>query len=366
MYSFARKILFNLDPERAHRIGSGAARIAQRIIPFVLDSTFSYAHPSLHIELFGKQFTNPIGLAAGFDKNALQIPFWRKVGCGFVEVGSITAKKSKGNKRPRAFRLPDDEALINRMGLNNQGARRAVSRIRKHAGTRAFPVGVNLAKTHDPSIVGQAAIDDFCESFRLLAPFADYITLNISCPNTADGNTFEDPNALDDLLTAIAQERTELRRHLPVLVKLSPPITDNFVLDSLIDELVMVSMAHGIDGFVASNTAMDRQHVTSDPSLVEAIGPGGLSGRPIESRSTRLVRYLYRKTDGKIPIIGVGGINSAESAYKKIKAGASLVQLYTGIVYHGPGLVRQIKKELVDLLAEDGYSAVIKAVGVDA
>lgn len=366
MYSFARKILFNLDPELAHGLASTAARVAQGLAPFAIDSAFSFSHPSLHIELFGKQFTNPVGLAAGFDKNALQIPFWQNVGCGFVEVGSVSAKKSRGNKRPRAFRLVEDEALINRMGLNNQGARRVVSRIQKHAGKRAFPVGVNLAKTHDPGIMGDAAIDDFCESFRLLAPHADFITLNISCPNTAEGKTFEDPNVLDDLLTAIERERAELYRKLPVLVKLSPPVTDNFVLDSLIDELVMVSRAHGIDGFVASNTAADRQHVSSDPELVRSIGPGGLSGRPIQSRSTRLVRYLYRKTEGKLPIIGVGGIASPADAYEKIKAGASLVQLYTGLVYHGPGLVRKIKKELVGLLAEDGYSAVIKAVGVEA
>ncbi|MCH8276566.1 MAG: quinone-dependent dihydroorotate dehydrogenase [Bacteroidetes bacterium] len=366
MYPVLRKILFSLDPERAHRLASGAARLAQTVAPFAVDSAFSFAHPSLHTEIFGQHFTNPIGLAAGFDKNAVLLPFWKNLGFGFVEVGSVTASRSRGNKRPRAFRLPDDEALINRMGLNNQGAERILRRVRRYSSVPAFPVGVNLAKTHDAGIEGEAAVEDFCKSFRLLAPFADYITLNISCPNTAKGRTFEDPNALDDLLTAIDREKQELHRRIPVLVKFSPPITDKFVLDSLIDELIMVSLAHGASGFVATNTASDRQHLTSDEMLVESIGAGGLSGPPIESRSTRLVRYLYRKTEGKLPIIGVGGVCSAETAYAKIKAGASLVQLYTGLVYHGPGLVRQIKKGLVDLLAEDGHSAIGKAVGEDA
>ncbi len=366
MHPFIKRILFSLSPEQAHNVAIGAARVSQTVIPRVIDSTYSYAHPRLHTSLFEKQFTNPIGLAAGFDKNAQLITFWRKLGFGFVEVGSISARRSRGNRRPRAFRLPDDEALINRMGLNNHGAARIIRRVARHAGMKAFPVGVNLAKTHDPSITGEAAIEDFCESFRLLAPYADYIALNISCPNTADGKTFEDPNALDDLLAAIQAERSELSRKLPILVKLSPPLTsDPFVLDSLIDELVMVSLAHGVNGFIASNTASDRQNLRSRSELVEAIGPGGLSGPPIEARSTELVRYLYRKTGGKLPIIGVGGVASAESAYRKIRAGASLVQLYTGLVYNGPALIRDIKQNLVTLLIEDGFSAISKAVGLD-
>jgi len=365
MHPLVRSILFSLPPESAHNVATGAARLAQSVLPRVIDSAYSYAHPRLHMSLFGKQFTNPVGLAAGFDKNAQLITFWRKLGFGFVEVGSVSARRSKGNRKPRAFRLPADQALINRMGLNNHGVARVAKRVQKHAGTKAFPIGVNIAKTNDPALTGEAGIEDFCITFRTIAPFADYIALNVSCPNTEDGKTFEDPNTLDDLLRAVMREREELIRKPPVLVKLSPPLMDAFVLDSLIDELIMVSMAHGVNGFIASNTAPDREHLVSETSLVESIGRGGLSGLPIQSRSTQLVRYLYRKTKGQTPIIGVGGIASAEAAYSKIRAGASLVQLYTGLVYNGPGLVREIKQNLVRLLQEDGFSAISKAVGLD-
>lgn len=366
MYATFRSLLFHLDAETAHHVASGSARFAQRFTPFLLDSMFEYAHPALHQEIFGKTFTNPVGLAAGFDKNARMIPFWRAAGCGFVEVGSVSAQKSRGNKRPRMFRLPEDEALINRMGLGNKGAARVAPRIRQYSGRPAEPLGVNIAKTHDPAIVGQAAIEDFCSSFRQLAPFADYVALNVSCPNTSDGKTFEDPNSLDALLGAVMGERRELSRRVPVMVKFSPPEADRFVLDSLIDELLLVCLGHGVDGFIASNTAPDRLGLQTGQDRLRRIGAGGMSGKPIASRSTGLIRYLYRKTGGSRPIIGVGGIFSAEDAYEKIKAGASLVQVYTGLVYHGPGLVRDIKQGLVRLMAEEGHSSVGKVVGTGA
>lgn len=365
MYSKFRSLLFNLEAERAHQLAVAAARVAQTLAPRVIESTFSFSHPALHTSIFGKQFTNPIGLAAGFDKNAQMILFWRKTGIGFIEVGSVSARPSRGNRRPRSFRLPDDEALINRMGLNNHGAERIAPRLKRHSGTLAFPIGVNIAKTHDPSIRGDAAVEDFCVSFRLLAPYADYVTLNVSCPNTEEGKTFEDPNALDQLLVAIKKERQELTRRVPLLIKFSPPETDTFVLDSHFDELLLVSLAHGVDGFVATNTAADRQNLTTSAELVHAMGRGGLSGPPIEQRATQLVRYLYRKTEGKMPIIGVGGVASGEAAYAKIRAGASLVQLYTGLVYGGPGMVRLIKQRLVELLNEDGFGTISQAVGRD-
>jgi dihydroorotate dehydrogenase len=227
-------------------------------------------------------------------------------------------------------------------------------------------VGLNLAKTHDPAIEGQAAIDDFCESFRLLAPHADYVALNISCPNTAEGKTFEDPNSLDALLTAVMRERAEMKRRVPILVKFSPPHTDRFILDSLIDELLLVSLGHGVNGFIATNTASDRDGLVSDSALIQKIGRGGLSGPPLKARATGLVRYLYRKTKGKVPIIGVGGISSAEDAYERIKAGASLIQVYTGLVYQGPGLIREIKEGLVRLMEAEGHSSVSKVVGTES
>lgn len=355
-----------LGAESAHGVATTAARIAQRATPFLLDSMFEYAHPSLHQEILGKTFSNPVGLAAGFDKNARLVPFFKKLGCGFVEVGSISARKCKGNRRPRAFRLPTDEALINRMGLNNAGAKAIEPRLRRYSGQIAFPIGVNIVKTHDPSIQGEAAIADFCESFRILAPWADYIALNVSCPNTAEGKTFEDPNSLDDLLRAIMAERAQMPRKVPVLVKMSPPSAENFVLDSFYDEMILVSLAHGVNGFIASNTASDREGLVTSAERLQGIGNGGLSGRPIRARANGLVKYIYRKTEGKMPIIGVGGISSAEHAYERIKAGASLIQVYTGLVYEGPGLIRSIKQGLVRLMEEDGHSSIKQIVGTDA
>lgn len=366
MYAPLRSFLFLLGAETAHGVAATAARLAQRTTPFLLDSMFEFAHPSLHQEIFGKTFANPVGLAAGFDKNARLIPFFKKAGCGFVEVGSISAKKSKGNKRPRAFRLTEDEALINRMGLNNDGADAIRPRLKRHSGQIAFPIGVNIVKTHDPTINGAEAIEDFCHSFRTLAPYADYVALNVSCPNTTEGKTFEDPNSLDDLLRAIMAERTALGRKVPVLVKMSPPPAEKFVLDSFYDELIMVSLGHGVNGFIATNTASDRMGLSTSDATIEKIGNGGLSGKPIRARANGLVKYLYTKTSGKVPIIGVGGISSAEDAYERIKAGASLIQIYTGLVYEGPGLIRTIKEGLVRLMEEEGHSSIKKVVGLNA
>lgn len=367
MYRFFRPLLFALGAEPAHRVATGAAHLAQatHTAP-LLAPLFAFEHEALHQQVWGLDFANPVGLAAGFDKNAVLVPFWERLGFGFVEVGSVSARPARGNPRPRAFRLPEDAALINRMGLNNQGARRVARRLARVVPRVRMPLGINLAKTHDPSILGEAAVEDFRQSFRLLAPHAAYVTLNISCPNTAEGKTFEDPAALDALLSAVFAERTAAGLDVPVLVKLSPPLTDRVVFDSLVEELVAVARAHGVAGFVATNTAADREGLSTPEAVLDAIGRGGLSGAPIERRATQLVRYLYQKTGGSVPIIGVGGIASAEAAYAKIRAGASLVQLYTGLVYEGPGLVRRIKEGLVELLRRDGLASVRDAVGADA
>ncbi|MFQ5571790.1 MAG: quinone-dependent dihydroorotate dehydrogenase [Rhodothermales bacterium] len=366
MYELFRPLLFRLEAERAHRLSMGAARLAQRVNPPFLSSMFDFGHGALGQTLWGRNFPNPVGLAAGFDKNARLVRFWEKIGFGFVEVGSVTACAAKGNKRPRAFRLPADRAIINRMGLNNQGAEKIARRIHGLGGKRTMPLGINLAKTHDPTLVGDAAIEDFRRSFQLLAPLADYIALNISCPNTAEGKTFEEPEALDALLAVIFAERKELRLGVPVLVKLAPPLTPKVIFDSLVEELIDVAMAHGVHGFIATNTASDRQGLTTPEDVLQRIGRGGLSGVPLAQRSTQLVRYLYRRIRGAVPIIGVGGIDSAEAAYTKLRAGASLVQLYTGLVYEGPSLVRHIKEGLVRLFEEDGVASIREVVGLDA
>ncbi len=366
MYPRFRSLLFQMDAERAHHLGMTAAGLGERFASNYLRTHYAYEHTSLRTSCLGMQFENPIGLAAGFDKNAKRLGFWPLLGFGFVEVGSVSARRSPGNRRPRAFRLEEDRALINRMGLNNQGAERIAARLQQQRGSIAIPIGVNLAKTHDPTIEGEAAVLDFLESFELLAPLASYVALNISCPNTAEGKTFEEPDALDALLTGIIETRTRLGLKVPILVKLSPPYSTRVVFDSMFEQILTICAKHRIDGYIASNTASDRTGLETPDERLERIGPGGLSGSPIRDRSTHLVRYLYQRTGGRLPIIGVGGVDSARAAYDKILAGATLVQLYTGLVYEGPTLVRQIKAGLVDLLAADGFSSVREAVGQGA
>jgi dihydroorotate dehydrogenase len=285
------------------------------------------------------------------------------VGFGFVEVGSVSAMAAGGNPKPRAFRLPKDRALINRMGLNNEGAATLAERLKENQSERSRPLGINLVKTNDPGVMGEAALEDFRESFRLLAPHAGYVVLNVSCPNTEDGQTFEDPHALDDLLTMIFSEQEAPGLQVPILIKLSPPISERVMFDTRLEDIVAVAQAHGVHGFIASNTAADRDGLQTPSDELEAIGDGGLSGPPLSNRATCLVRYLYRATDGEIPIVGVGGVHDAESAYAKIRAGASLVQLYTALVYEGPGLIKRIKEGLVQRLREDDHVSIADAVG---
>lgn len=364
-YQAFREWLFKMDPEQAHGIGAAAARVGQRLAAGYLRKTFEFDHPSLEQWLWLMRFTNPVGLAAGFDKNAHLIPFAEQIGCGFTEVGSVSARPSRGNPKPRAFRLPDDQALINRMGLNNDGARRVSARIRRGRDSMGIPLGVNIAKTHDPAIVGDEAIADFVQTFRRVAPTADYVALNVSCPNTREGRTFEEPDAFDALVAAVMEARQEAQVEVPVLVKLSPPPTARVIFDSAVEEMVAISMERGIAGFIATNTAADRENLSTPESRLEEIGRGGVSGPPIEERANQMIRYLYARTEGKLPIIGVGGVRDGASAYRKFAAGASLVQIYTGLVYEGPALVQRVKRELVECLERDGYRLIREVVGRD-
>ncbi len=358
MYPLLRPLLFRLDAEAAHGAAVRAARLGQRV-PALL-RPFRFEDPALGQRLWGREFANPVGLAAGFDKNAALVRFWAALGFGFAEVGSVTARPSAGTPAPRAFRLPRDRALVNRMGLNNDGADAVAERLRE--ASRAIPLGINLAKTHDPAILGEAATEDFLYSFRRLAPLADYVALNVSCPNTAEGKTFEEPVAFDGLLTAVMAEQEALGLRVPVLAKLSPPADLSFDLGP-VDELVGIALARGVAGFVATNTAGDRAGLRTEAARLAEIGRGGLSGRPLADRATALVRHLYRRAEGRLPVIGVGGVDSAEAAYAKVRAGASLVEVYTGLVYEGPGLVGRINRSLVRLLERDGFASVGEAVG---
>jgi dihydroorotate dehydrogenase len=371
MYRLLRPLLFRLDAEAAHALGARAARAGLAAAPLTR-ALFRYDDPRLAQTLFagagrpGLAFRSPVGLAAGFDKNAALVPFWAALGFGFAEVGSVTARPSAGNPRPRAFRLVEDRALVNRMGLNNEGAEAVAARLARLERPAGLVLGVNVAKTHDPAVLGDEAVEDFRRSVRRLLPHADYLALNVSCPNTAEGKTFEEPAALDALLAAVMAERAAAALHPPVLVKLSPPPPTPDADLGAVDELVAVARAHGVDGFIATNTAPDRAGCTADAAALARVGAGGLSGRPLAARAERMTRHLYRATGGALPVIGVGGVDSAGEAYRRIRAGASLVEVYSGLVYEGPGLVRRIAKGLVRFLERDGLGSVAEAVGADA
>jgi dihydroorotate dehydrogenase len=356
MYRLIRPLLFKLDAETAHRLAIRAARLIQRL-PAIRFSTTS---PGLEQDVWDLHFANPVGIAAGLDKNAECVPFWWRIGCGFAEVGSVSADPAPGNPRPRAFRLPEDRALINRMGLNNDGVEAVVRRLPRRP-RRLGPLGINIVKTHREDLLGQEAMDDFCRCYRAVVAHADYVTVNVSCPNTSDGKTFEEPSALDRLLSALLSTGAKSQ---PLLVKLSPPAPSG-VDSALYSEIVDVLESHGVDGVVVANTAPDRAHLSSEPTVIEKIGRGGLSGPPIADRSTELIRFVYRRTSGRLPIIGVGGIESAAEAERKIRAGASLVQLYTGLVYEGPALIGRIIRGLARHVEREKKS-IGELVGVDA
>ena len=367
MYDMLRTTLFRLDPEQAHYVAAFAARGVQFArAEQALGKMFAFEDARLGQTLWGHRFPSPVGLAAGFDKNAALVPFWPALGFGFAEVGSVTAWPSRGNPRPRAFRLIEDEAIINRMGLNNKGVRNIARRLRRTAPRSRIPLGINIAGTHGRKITGSSVVEDFRLSFKTIAKHGAYVALNISCPNTPDGKTFEDPESLEILLKVIMEQRRKSAPNAPVLLKLPPPVSEHIIFDSALREIVALAREYGVAGFVASNTAPDREGLTASGARLRAIGTGGLSGRPIEARATHLVRYLYRLTEGTMPIIGVGGVFSAEDAYRKLRAGASLVQLYTALVYRGPDVVRDIKTGLARLLEKDGFEAIADAVGIDA
>mmetsp|Transcript_59724 Transcript_59724/g.175218 ORF Transcript_59724/g.175218 Transcript_59724/m.175218 type:complete len:452 (+) Transcript_59724:89-1444(+) len=396
--SFLSPIVMQTDPEVAHQatLYAGQAYQALRLawepswtgstpLDWLLRPKVSAPPPSgpeMRQELFGKlTFETPFGIAAGFDKNAVLLPLYRIgaiPGLGFAEVGSVSALHSAGNPKPRCFRLPKDEAVINRMGLGNEGSEAVAARLKSFlplgsatsppaGGPPRSPVGVNIAKTHSPEIMGDAAVEDFVTSYERTAPYADFVVINVSCPNTAEGKTFEDREALSALLKRVGEARSRIQSKAPVLVKLSPPL-ENEEGRARLREMVEVGKASGIvDGYVVTNTVGDREVKLSPEGLAlsEEAGKGGLSGKPIRSRATAAVREVYRATGGKVPIIGLGGVDSPESAYEKIRAGASLVECYTGIIYQGPMLFSDLEVGVKRLLARDGFKSVAEAVGAD-
>jgi dihydroorotate dehydrogenase len=345
LYSLARPWLHTLDPEKAHALTLRALQLG------LVAPQPTYDDPILTLDLFGTHLPSPLGLAAGFDKNAVVYQRMFAQGFSFAEVGGVTPRPQHGNPHPRVFRLPEDGAVINRMGFPNDGAKAIAARMRSAGRLRGI-VGVNLAANAD----SEDPADDFVKLVRQFAPFAHYLVLDISCPNTENGQLFLDPKRLAEMLERVNAVRYDGHR-VPVWAKLSPDM-----VPGQLEAIVAVLSAAGVDGIVVSNTTRERPALRS----AERDQAGGLSGRPLFASSTRLLAEVRKLTKGAIPLIGVGGVGSGAEAYEKIRAGASAVQLYTALIYRGPDLVTEIKRDLATLLRRDGFTSVSKAVGAEA
>lgn len=306
----------------------------------------------LQTEVCGIKFKNPIGLAAGYDKDCQLTSIMQSVGFGYEEVGSITGEPCKGNPRPRLFRLVKDKALLVHYGLNNKGAE-FLSKYLKGKRFR-FPLGVSVAKTNDSRINTKEAVADYVKAFKLMHPIGNYTTINVSCPNTFDGQTFGHPKNLNLLL----KEISKLKIIKPVFLKIKPDLS----LETLDEVLKVVKKFKFISGFIFSNITLKREGLKTP---LKEIGAGGISGKPVKKKSTEMIKFVYKKTKGKYVIIGCGGIFTAKDAYEKIRAGASLLQLVTGMIYEGPACIKNINKGLVKLLKQDGFRNIADAVGAD-
>jgi len=335
-----RPILFLLSPEKIHSLVITLIKIGFRIpgIRLIIRKASTVEHPSLNRCVWGLDFKNPVGFAAGFDKNAEVYHDFEAFGFSFIEIGTVTPKPQPGNPKPRSFRLTKDKALINRMGFNNKGVIYARERLRKREGN--IIVGGNVGKnTLTPN---EQAIDDYLFCFNELYDYVDYLVVNISCPNVANLRNLQDAEHLGKILEVLTSERKLHKKYKPILLKVSPDISFE-----QLDETITTAVESEIDGFIATNTTTSRENLTASNEKISTIGNGGLSGAPLANRSTEVIRYIYKKTSGKIPIIGVGGIMTTEDAIDKLNAGASLIQIYTGFIYSGPMFVKRINKALI-------------------
>jgi len=328
----ARPVLFSLDPETAHHLAVGSLRVASRL-PFALHALHGFRTPPKPKTVFGLNFPNPIGLAAGFDKNGVALPALGALGFGFIEIGTVTAKAQRGNPRPRIFRYPEQGALINRLGFNNDGADVIAARLRRLRGSGRWPripVGINLGKSKVTPI--ENAADDYLYSFRLLREFADYVVVNVSSPNTPGLRMLQEHGALQELLRVIGKENQIARKR--ILLKVAPDLS----IEDL-EQVIATCEENDIVGIVATNTTLD--HTSIPPAIDQA---GGLSGLPLRDKSTEFVRAITSRS--RLPVIASGGISDAASAREKLEAGAQLLQVYTGYVYRGPGLLREIVEKI--------------------
>lgn len=351
IYSLLKPVLFLSDPEEIHHKVFKWTKIAMGLplASSVSKNVFTVNHPKLEKEVFGIKFPNPVGLAAGFDKDAKLFNELACLGFGFIEIGTLTPKPQPGNDKPRLFRLTEDEAIINRMGFNNQGVEVAVQRLKNK--NQNIIIGGNIGK--NKVTPNEEAVNDYEYCFRALYDYVDYFVVNVSSPNTPNLRDLQEKEPLTKLLVRLKEINRELAAKTsvklrekgegrPILLKIAPDLT-NSQLDDIID-IVKIS---GIDGVIATNTTISRDGLKTSKTVIENIGAGGLSGKPLTNRSTEVIKYLSEKSGKAFPIIGVGGIHSPEDALGKLQAGADLIQLYTGFIYEGPGLVKRINKSLI-------------------
>lgn len=339
--SILKPFLFTLDPESAHHFTFKLIAFS-KWFSIIVRSIYKVENPNLEREVFGLKFKNPVGLAAGLDKNALVYNELANLGFSFVEIGTVTPKPQYGNPKPRLFRLLKSSALLNRMGFNNDGVEKIAQRIKRKG--KNIILGGNIGKNKVTE--NENALSDYKICQEALFPYVDYFVVNVSSPNTPGLRELQEKEPLTQLLTALKFQNHELAllhqtQAKPILLKIAPDLTT-----SQLDDIIEIVIETKTDGVIATNTTVSRDNLDYEPIFIESLGNGGISGKPVKDKSTEIIRYIHQKTGGKFPIIGVGGIHSAEDAIEKLEAGASLVQLYTGFVYEGPTLIKQINTQI--------------------
>jgi len=331
-----RPLLFRLDPELIHKIVCSILKLP--LLTKILKIVYSFHYPGLEKQVCGLQFKNPVGLAAGFDKDAELVNQMADLGFGYLEIGTVTPKSQAGNEKPRLFRLPKDQALINRMGFNNTGVENVRKNLLKSKGKCI--IGGNIGKNKTTS--NENAVDDYIICFNRLYDVVDYFVVNVSSPNTPGLRELQDAKALKEILYRLQECNQSKSISRPIFLKIAPDLSEQEL-----DDIIEVVMDTKIDGVIATNTTTTREGLSSPEAEIECLGAGGLSGKPLTKKSTEIIRYLAEKSNRAFPIIGVGGIHSAQDAQDKFEAGASLVQLYTGFIYEGPGLIKKINKKML-------------------
>jgi len=339
MYKLIKPFLFMMSPEKAHGFTIKMFKILIKLpgIGRMIRNAYSYEHPDLETDVLGLKFKNPVGLAAGFDKNGDFIHEFSSLGFGFIEIGTITPHAQDGNPKPRLFRLPKDEALINRMGFNNRGATTAKHKLKKRP--KGIIIGGNIGK--NKMTPNEMAISDYLICFKEIYPYVDYLVLNVSSPNTPGLRNLQDQEPLEKLLTAIVKANKMKPLAKPILLKIAPDVTD-----SMLDDILEIVERKGVDGIIATNTTIGREDLQTSKEELNKIGEGGLSGKPLANKSDYVINFI-RSRNRTLPIIAVGGVMTSTDAIRKIEAGANLVQIYTGLIYKGPGLIKEINEELV-------------------